>query len=117
MSVSVEREQKVCSSKGSRLSIFGQCERLRCENYFQARKFFECLSLSGDPEQAPQWTSTAGPSPPPRSLTGGTGRRRGFAAAAPEERAEAAYERAPPEGANRSFGGRAQVIKARDGTG
>jgi hypothetical protein len=24
--------------------------RLRCANYFQARKFFECLSLSGDPE-------------------------------------------------------------------
>lgn len=26
-------------------------EELRCENYFCARKFFECISLSGDPEQ------------------------------------------------------------------
>jgi hypothetical protein len=24
---------------------------LRCKDYFQAQKFFECLSLSGDPEQ------------------------------------------------------------------
>jgi hypothetical protein len=29
MSVSPEAEQKVCSSRGSRLSIFGQCEPLR----------------------------------------------------------------------------------------
>lgn len=24
---------------------------LRCEDYFQAQKFFECLLLSGDPEE------------------------------------------------------------------
>jgi hypothetical protein len=28
-----------------------QQSRMRCKNYFQARKMFERLSLSGDPEQ------------------------------------------------------------------
>jgi hypothetical protein len=53
--------------------------------------------------------------PAARSLTGGAGRRRGLAADAPgkKEKAEE-YERARAEGANRSFGGRARVIKARD---
>ena len=44
--------------------------------------------------------------PAARSLTGGTGRRRGFVNAVTKESAEAAYEGARPEGANRSFGGR-----------
>lgn len=29
----------------------GHADRMRCKDYVQARKFFECLPLSGDPEQ------------------------------------------------------------------
>jgi len=56
--------------------------------------------------------------PAAQRLTGGAGRRRGFADSEPKEKVEA-YERAMPEGANRSFGGRVRVIKSqnRRGTG
>src|SRR5579885_826892 len=55
--------------------------------------------------------------PAAQRLTGGAGRRRGFADSAPKGGGEAEYEAARPEGANRSFDGKARVIKARDRRG
>jgi hypothetical protein len=106
-----------CSRSATKFGLCSIHLRVEYGHFYgghRARQKSETCLNCGEPRSDAPVDFYCRAKPAARSLTGGAGRRRGYGEAAPKERAEAEYEGARPEGANRSFGGRARVIKARD---